>query len=265
MSSEKSSLERLRDQVNNLLENYKDDAMTGSVVLSGKPFEQWRSLKDNFKGLDKEYSFRRDSLNGKILDIVVKYRNDVMIEIVEKLEFIRDMLKDDRLPAAIESLSSMIVSLKKMNSKIETDLGESNNNFENIVNQCFIQGKRMYTDIRMIANSSRMRIYDGKPQAQMLKLDIPEEKEISEEASKLSIKSEIEHGLDELKELIKSGAEEKQIIKRARIIIGSEHLLHRYIKQETIQVKVYKIDLNRDNSSYKREDAERDKHKNRNG
>ena len=191
-------------------------------------------------------------MNGKILDTVVKYKNDVMVEIVEKLEFIRDMLKDDRLPAAVESLNSMIASLTKMNSKIETDLGESDNNFENIVKQCCIQGKRMYTDLRMIANSSRTRIYDGKPLTQMLKLDIPEEREISEEASKISIKSEIEHGIDELKELIKSGAEEKQIIKRAKIIVGSEHLLHRYIKQETIQVRVYKIDLNRDNSSYKR-------------
>ena len=55
MNNEKSSLERLRDQVSNLLENYTDDAVTVSaVMLSNKPFEQWRRLKDDFKGLDKD-------------------------------------------------------------------------------------------------------------------------------------------------------------------------------------------------------------------
>ena len=46
--------------------------------------------------------------------------------------------------------------------------------------------------------------------------------------------------------------EEKQIQKRAKSIVGSERLLHKYIIRETVPVKVYKIDLNVANSSYKR-------------
>ena len=52
--------------------------------------------------------------------------------------------------------------------------------------------------------------------------------------------------------MIKSSVDDKQILKRARNIIGSERLLHKYIRQESISVKVYKIDLNSANSSYKK-------------
>ena len=56
--------------------------------------------------------------------------------------------------------------------------------------------------------------------------------------------------------MIKNGIEDRQILKRARSIISSECLLHKYIRRESISVKVYKIDLNSSNSSYKRwEDA----------
>ena len=50
--------------------------------------------------------------------------------------------------------------------------------------------------------------------------------------------------------------EQKDILKKARNTVSSERLLHKYIRQDSIQVKVYKIDINSENSSYKRwEDA----------
>ena len=39
---------------------------------------------------------------------------------------------------------------------------------------------------------------------------------------------------------------------KRKSIVGSERLLHKYIIRETVPVKVYKIDLNITNSSYKR-------------
>ena len=110
----------------------------------------------------------------------------------------------------------------------------------------------MYTDLRMIANSSKAHIYDGKPQTQMVKLDLPDETEISEEASRVSVKNEIEQGANELRELIKRGEEEKVLQKRAKVIVGSERLLHRYIRKDSISVKVFKIDYNSVNSSHKK-------------
>lgn len=164
--------------------------------------------------------------------------------------------KGDRLFTAGESIEAMIDSIEKINSKIDTDLRELENNFGDIVEQCFIQGKRMYTDLRTITASSKAHIYEGKPQIQMVKMNLPDEKEISEEASRVSISNEIEQGANELRDMIKNGHEDKIILKRARSIAGSEHLLHKYILKESISVKVYKIDLNSTNSSYKKwEDA----------
>ena len=161
-------------------------------------------------------------------------------------------IKGDRLFTISESITAMIESIRKINSKIETDLREITNDFNDLVEQCFLQGKRVYEDLRMIASSSKAHIYDGKPQIPMLKMDLPEEMELSEEASRMSIRNEIEKGANEIKEMLVNNFEEKQIQKRAKSIVGSERLLHKYIIRETVPVKVYKIDLNVANSSYKR-------------
>ncbi len=180
-----------------------------------------------------------------------------MHEITEKLTAIRAMLfdssiKGDRLFTVSESISTMIESLEKENKRIETDLREIENDFNDIVNQCVIQGRRMYTDLCKIAASSRVQIIKDKPQIQMIKFDLPEEKEISEEKSKLSISTEIELGSNELKNLIRDGAEDRAIRKRAKAIVGSEKLLHKYICQDTVAVKVYKVEQNSNRSVYKR-------------
>jgi len=176
---------------------------------------------------------------------------------VGKLNAIGEMIdateiKGDRLFTISESITAMIESIRKINSKIETDLREITNDFNDLVEQCFLQGKRVYEDLRMIASSSKAHIYDGKPQIPMLKMDLPEEMELSEEASRMSIRNEIEKGANEIKEMLVNNFEEKQIQKRAKSIVGSERLLHKYIIRETVPVKVYKIDLNVANSSYKR-------------
>lgn len=186
-----------------------------------------------------------------------EYRDITIAEIIGKLKSINNMLEDvgikgDRLFTVSESLEMMINSIEKINSQIETDLREIENDFNDIVNQCMNQGKRMYQDLRAIAASSKAHIFAGKPQTQMVKLDLPEEKEISEEASRIAIRTEVENGANEIKALMKSEAEEKEIQKRAKKIVSSQRLLLRYIKKESIQVKVFKIDMIAENSGYKR-------------
>lgn len=257
LDREERALERVYGRAEDVLEDCTAEDSDGSVVLSEKPDEQWKNIKGRLDRCRKEYLAGRDALSKRLRDTSAAYRDSVLTEITGKLDLVRDMIGDagpkgSRLYTAGESISAMIASIEKINSGIETDLKEIENDFHDIVNQCFWQGKRMYTDLRMIAASSRAHIFEGKPQIQMVKMDLPEEKEISEEASRTAIRSEIEQGANELKELIKTGAEDKQILKRARVIVGSERLLHRYIRMESISVRVYKIDLNRANSSYKK-------------
>ena len=234
--------------------------------LIGVPLLNYRFLVRNLLGIvnkaklifsKTEYTRKREELYRKIQTTVTTYKDIALAEIVGKLNAIGEMIdateiKGDRLFTISESITAMIESIRKINSKIETDLREITNDFNDLVEQCFLQGKRVYEDLRMIASSSKAHIYDGKPQIPMLKMDLPEEMELSEEASRMSIRNEIEKGANEIKEMLVNNFEEKQIQKRAKSIVGSERLLHKYIIRETVPVKVYKIDLNVANSSYKR-------------
>ncbi len=257
LENEKRSLDKISYQVNSELEGYSEGVIAEGIGLSTNPDEQWKILKAKLISGRTEYSGKRDELYRRIQATVTTYKDIALAEIVGKLNAIGGMIdateiKGDRLFTISESITAMIESIRKINSKIETDLREITNDFNDLVDQCFLQGKRVYEDLRMIAGSSKAHIYDGKPQIPMLKMDLPEEKELSEEASRVSIRNEIEKGANEIKEMLVNNLEEKQIQKRAKSIVGSERLLHKYIIRETVPVKVYKIDLNVANSSYKR-------------
>ena len=257
LENEGRYLEKISYQVNSELEGYSEGIIAEGTILRENPYGQWKTLKAKLILSKTEYTRKREELYRKIQTTVTTYNDIALAEIVGKLNAIGGMIVDteikgDRLFTISESITAMIESIRKINSKIETDLREITNDFNDLVEQCFLQGKRVYEDLRMIASSSKAHIYDGKPQIPMLKMDLPEEKELSEEASRVSIRNEIEKGANEIKEMLANNFEEKQIQKRAKSIVGSERLLHKYIIRETVPVKVYKIDLNIANSSYKR-------------
>ncbi|MCR5626224.1 MAG: hypothetical protein K6F99_02790 [Lachnospiraceae bacterium] len=257
LETEKRFLEKISDQVNNILEEYPVGIAVEGVSLSEKPDEQWKELREKLNSGRNVFFGKKNELSRRIQVTVAAYKDIALAEIVSKLDAIAGMLdneeiRGDRLFTISESITAMIESISKINSKIETDLKEITNDFNDLVNQCFLQGKRVYEDLRMIAGSSKAHIYEGKPQTPMLKIELPEEKELSEEASEVSIRNEIEKGANEIKRMLIDNQEEKQIRKRAKSIVSSERLLHRYITKETVPVKVFKIDLNSANSSYKR-------------
>ena len=256
LEQEKLSLEKISYRVEDVLKPIQFEFIIKAVTLSEEPDVQWELLHDNLIDAEKNFRNQKEKLERGIRATVAEFKDIALSEIVNKLGVIGEMLDDsemkgDRLYTVSESISTMTASIEKINSRIETDLREIENDFNDIIDQCMNQGKRMYLDLRMIAASSRAHILAGKPQTQMVKMDLPEEKEISEEASRVSIKTEIEKGANEIKELLRGGADEKQIHKRARTIVSSERLLHKYIRQESIRVRVYKIDMNSANSVYK--------------
>ena len=257
LENERNSLDKISYQVNSELEGYSEGVIAEDITMSENPDEQWKTLRGKLISSKKEYSRKKEELSRKIQATVTTFKDIALAEVVDKLNAIGGMIdateiKGDRLFTISESITAMIESIRKINSKIETDLKEITNDFNDLVEQCFLQGKRVYEDLRMIAGSSKAHIYDGKPQITMLKMDLPEDKELSEEASRVSIRNEIEKGANEIKEMLANNLEEMQIQKRAKSIVGSERLLHKYIIRETVPVKVYKIDLNVANSSYKR-------------
>lgn len=257
LDKDKQLLNRTADKVSVRLEETGVAENVKVVFLSEDTEEQWKAINSKLKTCKEAYTVGRDKLSNSIRDAVNEYKGITLAEIVSKLNAVKTILEDagirgDRLFTVSESIGTMIASIEKINSQIETDLREIENDFNDIVGQCMNQGKRMYQDLRSIANSSRAHIFPGKPQTQMVKMNLPEEDEISEEASRVAIKTELESGANEISALIKNDADEKEILKRAKRIVSSQRLLLRYIKQETIQVKVFKIDMNAENSGYKR-------------
>ena len=181
LNGEKRSLERITDQVSNMLEQFKAEPAAKAVVLDLGFADQWEHLSNKLKSRRDLYSKVQRELTDKLKDTISEYKETALDEIIGKLDSVRVMLSDtelkgDRLFTAGESIDAMIDSIKKINNKINTDLREIENDFNDIVEQCFIQGKRMYTDLRMIIASSKAHIYDGKPQTQMVKMDLPDEK-----------------------------------------------------------------------------------------
>lgn len=257
LETQKFDVDKIYAGVDGFFEEETETVSIADIVLQEPLKNQWDLIRKNCTESQKAYENGKSSLLQRIWETKNEYKEIVLAEIVGKLDAIANMLDDskrkgDRLFTVSESLDTMIESIEKMNRKMETDLKEIENDFNDIVNQCMNQGKRMYTDLCMIASSSRAHIFEGKPQTQMVRMNLPEEKELSEEASRLSIQSEIAQGANELKELIRNQADFKVIQKRARTIVSSERLLHKYICRESIQVKVYKIDMNSGNSTYKR-------------
>lgn len=253
----KHTLERTSDKVDSVLAEIEYGDIIKSIELSDSPEQQWEGIKETLFEHKKAYNKMKTEFSNRIREVIDVYKGITLAEIVGKLNAVRLMLDDvekkgDRLFTVSESIETMITSIEKINSQIETDLREIENDFNDIVNQCVNQGRRMYQDLRSIAKSSRAHIFPGKSQTQMVKMNLPEENEISEQASLIAIRTEIENGADEIKRLLKDGADEKEIQKRAKKIVSSQRLLLRYIKQESIQVKVFKIDMNAENSGYKR-------------
>lgn len=234
---------------------------TEPVILESDVDAQWRSLKKVITETTKEYEKSESKLISQIHTVAANYATSSIAEVVSKLESIVSMLTDsgirgDRLFTAFGSIDAMIESVEKMNRKFETDLQDIENEYRDLVEHCMIQAKRLYTDLLKICNSSRAQIFEVGGQTQMVKMDLPDEKEISEGASRAAIEKEIDFGANELKTLLLSDHDDKAVKKKIKSVIGSEKLLHKFIGKDSIQVRVYKIDINRENSGYKKwEDA----------
>ena len=156
-------LERIFDRVDDVLKPIQFGNVIKTVTLSEKPDAQWESIHENLIFVQKTFREHKEKLKSSIRTTVAEFKNVALSEIVNKLGAIGEMLdgsgiKGDRLYTVSESISTMTASIEKINSRIDTDLKEIENDFNDIVDQCMNQGKRMYLDLRMIAASSKAHL-----------------------------------------------------------------------------------------------------------
>ena len=135
-------------------------------------------------------------------------------------------------------------------AQIMTDLKEFENNHNDLIRQCVLQGSRIYEGLLQMASSSRVTIYDGKDKKQMIRFDIPAE--VDTVVASAAIADEIDKGTKELvARMTDEAVAEVDIKKMAEKTVGSRNLLRKYIGKEAIRVDAYKIDQNPQNAGYR--------------
>jgi hypothetical protein len=106
----------------------------------------------------------------------------------------------------------------------------------------------MYEGLQKLSSNSKIKVQDKR--RQMIRFDIPEA--IDENIANNSILEEVEKGAAEIAaKLLEDSYAESEIRKIAGRIVGSKRLLRKYINQENIVLRAYKIDRNPDNSGYR--------------
>ena len=159
-------------------------------------------------------------------------------------------MRGDRYYTLIEHINGDIQNTDRAIAQIMTDLKEFENNHNDLIRQCVLQGCRIYEGLLQMASSSRVTVYDGKDKKQMIRFDIPAE--IDPVVASAAITDEIDKGTKELvTRMSDEDINEVDIKKMAEKIVGSRNLLRKYIGKEAIRVDAYKIDQNPQNAGYR--------------
>lgn len=158
--------------------------------------------------------------------------------------------RGDRYYTLIEHINGNIQNTNRAMAQIMTDLKEFENNHNDLIRQCVMQGSRIHEGILQMASSSRVTVYDGRDKKQMIRFDIP--MEIDQNVAYNSIAEEINNGTkDIVDKMSDESVTDVDIKKIAEKIIGSKNLFRKYIGKETIRVDAYKIDKNPQNAGYR--------------
>ena len=218
------------------------------------------SFGEQFERMRKEYS----DLEGKLADIhsqvhtfLKDMKNDfagtaygIYDAITGMLTLLSNEMRGDRYYTLFEHINGYIENSNRAISRINTDLNEFENNRNDLIRQCVLQGERIYEGLLQMASSSKVTVYDGKDKKQMIRFDIPSE--VDQVVANASITDEIDKGTKEI--VAKLSADEYtdiDIKKAADKLISSKNLLRKYIGKETIRVDAYKIDQNPQNAGYR--------------
>ena len=84
-------------------------------------------------------------------------------------------MRGDRYYTLIEYIKGDIQNTDRAIAQIMTDLKEFENNHNDLIRQCVLQGRRIYEGLLQMASSSRVPVYDSKDKKQMIRFDIPAE------------------------------------------------------------------------------------------
>jgi len=148
---------------------------------------------------------------------------------------------------------------EKLNELIviyENQLANLEHNKRNMVQQSFLQGRRMHEEIDLISNNSKVLLQDRSRPVQMLRIDLQLD---SQESAQQRVNDYIEECIAKVREKTRQDNREDELRKTIARLMSSRELLNVYLGKANIPVNVFKIDINKQNSRLKLwEDAVRE-------
>ena len=252
VSSKRVKYIRARDRAENAAEKYDRPANVNIIELAEDYTAQLKELKQHISEMEKEV-FDGERLTERLLNTANTEYGAGSADIAAAVSGMRSLLSDktvrgDRYYSLYEHINANIDITAKRISQIETDLKEFDKTKDDLIRQCFIQGKQLYEGLVQLSDNSKVRIQDKR--RPMIKFDNMDQ--INESAANAAIAAEIEKGTKEIADMLVSpDRKESETDKAAEKIVGSRSLLRKYIGIEKITMRAYKIDRNPDNSGYR--------------
>lgn len=152
-----------------------------------------------------------------------------------------------------ERLTESIKVMDALLSEIETSLKHIEDDIENIKYKAFGQGKDIYIEMKKISDNANVKMPGKLRKTPLLEIELPQE---LDSFAKNRIDEYIDECIANLREeckKIESSEDKRKLIdKKVRDWLSDRQLLNKVINSETIEVKLYKIDISEKNSGLRK-------------
>ena len=255
----RQDIEDVRDNISLIILNGEDVVRTYDrpdknldVVLEKDYKSQFEGFKRAADSLRKEVDRDEAAVNDLLIQLQEKFTGLLRDGVIESIKEMQKKLTDRSITGdRYYTLSAIIGNDIKLSEnrvkQINTDLSNHDQMKINLVNQCVIQGNRLYKGLINIAANTKSTVWGVRRQVVML--DLP--KTVDETVATAAITAEIDGGINELKRVIQEDPCNKyNIEKAAHKIVGNENIVRKYIGSEKILVRTFKVDLRAETSCY---------------
>lgn len=130
----------------------------------------------------------------------------------------------------------------------ESQLANLERNKQDMVQQSFLQGRRMLEEIELISENSKVRLTGRSRPVQMLKIDLQLD---NHDSARLRVAQYIEECIHQVREKTRQENGSHELRKTIGRLMSGRELLNVYLGNAHIPVQVFKIDLNMQNSRLK--------------
>jgi len=221
---------------------------------------QTRMLGEGYRTVEAMNRTQADALRNKYTGMKADYRerNTNISNIFKGLDLLWDKvdMDYDGYYYLYERMSLHKDKLRELIQLHENQLSNLERNKRDMIQQSLLHGMRFFEEIEWISDHSKVRLQGRSRPVQMLKIELSLD---STDAAGMRMKEYIEECISKVREETRAEKSEEDVKKAVAKLMYSRELLNVYLGNSNIPVKVFKIDLNMQNSSLKTwEDAVRE-------